>query len=387
MGKYFGYIEGYYGKLLSWDQRFQVLGAAAQERLNTYLYAPKEDPYHRTRWREPYPRDWLLRFGNLSENGSRNGVTVIPALAPGLSYDYTSGRDYELLLDKFCRFADCGAGSLALLMDDIPDDLPATAAGRYSSLGEAHARLLSRLCGDLHARGHTHPLWFCPTIYADTLAHGPATESSYLQDLSHNCPVDRIILLWTGPDIVSEELTSTNTREISSMFGNRIVIWDNYYANDYCPGKLFVGPLRGRSAPVFEQISGLMLNPTGMPNTDMFLLSLLAGLAAGHEPDRTWDECIRRHEIPEEFTRVGKFLSSPFREPCPSDLEPTNIEQYRSALTHLIWHWKGPLHLEWYPFLYGLQNDLSLVSDAPEVCSAWLRKKYPPLIARRLDTP
>ena len=33
--------------------------------MNTYLYAPKDDPYHRERWKEPYPKDEWRALLNL----------------------------------------------------------------------------------------------------------------------------------------------------------------------------------------------------------------------------------------------------------------------------------------------------------------------------------
>ena len=56
--KYTGYIEGYYGKLLSWDERLEIIGHLSQNNLNTYFYCPKEDPYHSQSGKNP-----TLRIG------------------------------------------------------------------------------------------------------------------------------------------------------------------------------------------------------------------------------------------------------------------------------------------------------------------------------------
>ena len=50
-----GYIEGYFGKLLSWNEREEILQQIVHQKLNTYFYCPKEDPYHRLDWKTPYP--------------------------------------------------------------------------------------------------------------------------------------------------------------------------------------------------------------------------------------------------------------------------------------------------------------------------------------------
>ena len=46
-----GYIEGYYGKLLSWKERNEVLDVLAKNNMNFYFYCPKEDINHRLKWR------------------------------------------------------------------------------------------------------------------------------------------------------------------------------------------------------------------------------------------------------------------------------------------------------------------------------------------------
>jgi hyaluronoglucosaminidase len=53
-----GYIEGYFGRTLTWPQRRGIIDQLARLGMNRYLYAPKEDPYHRVRWKESYPAEW-----------------------------------------------------------------------------------------------------------------------------------------------------------------------------------------------------------------------------------------------------------------------------------------------------------------------------------------
>ena len=47
-----GYIEGYYGKLLSWENRKLIIESLIKNNLNTYFYAPKEDINHRLCWKK-----------------------------------------------------------------------------------------------------------------------------------------------------------------------------------------------------------------------------------------------------------------------------------------------------------------------------------------------
>src|SRR5262245_22210526 len=52
-----GIVEGFFGPLWSMAHRKAMFKFGAVRGMNTYLYAPKDDPYHRERWTEPYPRN------------------------------------------------------------------------------------------------------------------------------------------------------------------------------------------------------------------------------------------------------------------------------------------------------------------------------------------
>ena len=45
---------------------------------------------------------------------------------------------------------------------------------------------------------------------------------------------------------------------------------DNYYANNYCPRRFFIGPYIGR-----KKLNNIMVNPTGLINTDLIILDIV----------------------------------------------------------------------------------------------------------------
>lgn len=375
-----GYIEGYYGRLFGWEERQSLIDhmAAAADGA-AYLYAPKEDSLHRRDWRVRYPAKWRARFRALVAHGRRRGVEVIPGMAPGLSFDYLSAADYRLLLGKLRDFQDLGCTTLALLMDDIPAVLPGNCHDAFATLGEAHAALLRRLLADLGARRKGMRLWFCPTVYTDQFATGPAEKDPYLRDLAKGMPPE-ITLMWTGKRIIAERLDA-GLAPLARMFGGNVVLWDNLYANDYCPNKIFVGPYAGRTRDVWKSTRGALLNPTGLPATDRLLLDLLAAFRRGESAGAAWNSALARHGLPKEFLAVAPFLASPFFRPGPKNLAPRRVAAMRKALKYLIWDWKGKLHQEWYPYLFMLDADLK-ASEAGEKDAEWVRKRYSPLVAR-----
>ena len=85
-----GIIEGFYGTPWSWDERRAVCTALAASGMDTYVYAPKDDPLHRERWRDPYDEGFLRDLGELVEDDT---LRVGFAISPGLSMDPADHAD------------------------------------------------------------------------------------------------------------------------------------------------------------------------------------------------------------------------------------------------------------------------------------------------------
>ena len=83
-----GYIEGYYGKLLTWNDRKRLIDTLAANKMNFYFYCPKEDINHRFLWRESYKKDWLDEFQEFNNYAKTKKVEVIAGISPGLDFNY-----------------------------------------------------------------------------------------------------------------------------------------------------------------------------------------------------------------------------------------------------------------------------------------------------------
>jgi hypothetical protein len=382
MDRFFGYIEGYYGKMLSWDERRSLCAAMGALSLNTYVYAPKEDPYHRIDWKLPYPSSWTGAFRRFVTDASHRNVRVVPCLAPGLSFNYTSAAHYALLLKKMSVFARIGCRTIGLLMDDIPLTLLKNCRGSFSSLGEAHGTLLSRLQADLRTRFPRLSVWFCPTVYTDQCAPGGILHSSYLADLSVTIPPD-VLVLWTGPAVIAGKLDKASLSPVSRLFHGNILVWDNLYANDYCPHRLFLGPYAGRNKDLTAVTRGVLLNPTGMPHTDAFLLSLLSAFRRNVPQVRARRDAAAKLPFAKDFSRVARFFGLPFDRANAVAMSEPAFNRCRAALHRLVWQWKSPLQREWYPYLYMLDTDLRLLKTSGDSAAnrRWIRKKYPAVLS------
>lgn len=372
-----GYAEGFYGRLLSWAERRQIVDTMHALGLSTYYYAPKEDAYHRLSWRQSYPLSWHREFNSFCAYAAKFDVQVVAGVAPGLDFNFAhlpEGQDFQVLVSKCVALLDNGANAISLLMDDIDADF-LTRSGSFDSEGQAHAALANALSEALtssscQTAARARCLWVTPRIYADELmADAPDYLPQFIQTLD---PCHRV--LYCGSDVVAHtidedfdvalhptgmpDLVSPGTR-------HRVIIWDNLYANDYCPRRVFIGPWVQR-----QNVHDVLLNPTGMVFTDCLLLELMAvGLKASDDNEsndtsehQVWQCVLRRHGVPDQFSVIAPYFFYPvFNATSDEDkliTNTVNITQLMEAIEHCLWRWKTPLSREWYPAIFGLKHDL-----------------------------
>jgi protein O-GlcNAcase/histone acetyltransferase len=70
-----------------------------------------------------------------------------------------------------------------------------------------------------------------------------------------------INVFWTGPEIVSHQITLAHVREVEGMLCRKPIIWDNLHANDYDGRRFFCGPYAGRPPELRGAVRGLLSNP------------------------------------------------------------------------------------------------------------------------------
>ena len=85
-----GVVEGFYGTRYTHEDRLWLIERLGEWGMNRYVYAPKDDPLHRAKWREPYPESTQRDFAELIARGADAGVQVGFALSPGLTRSFFS---------------------------------------------------------------------------------------------------------------------------------------------------------------------------------------------------------------------------------------------------------------------------------------------------------
>ncbi|MEV4064502.1 beta-N-acetylglucosaminidase domain-containing protein [Nonomuraea dietziae] len=255
---YRGSIEGFYGTPWSHQDRLDHLDYLGAHRMNTYQYAPKDDPFHRDRWRDPYPQDKLAQLGELIGRARANRVDFTFAISPGLSICYTSADDVNKLLAKFDAIYALGGRSFNVALDDIDPDRWNCEGDRakYAAKGPGWAQtdLLNTVQDWVRGKGDVSPLQTVPTEYYN------ATETPYKKAFRDNLGPE-VIVHWTGRGVVPTAILKRDAAEARAVFGHKILVWDNYPVNDYAPGRLLIAPYTGRENGLSESLVGIISNP------------------------------------------------------------------------------------------------------------------------------
>lgn len=77
----------------------------------------------------------------------------------------------------------------------------------------------------------------------------------------YNFIAQEIDILWTGPKVISKQLTVEGIQEVAEAIRRPPVIWDNLHANDYDQKRVFLGPYAGRSPELISLLRGVLTNP------------------------------------------------------------------------------------------------------------------------------
>ncbi len=118
-----GIVEGFFGPLWSMAHRRRLFAFGAERGMNTYLYAPKDDPYHRKLWRQPYPAAQWRELLRLIRAAQTQRIDFVYGFHPGEGLYFGDDRAVGILLRKARRFYDAGVRTFAVLFDDIPSRL------------------------------------------------------------------------------------------------------------------------------------------------------------------------------------------------------------------------------------------------------------------------
>lgn len=282
---YRGVVEGFYGTPWSHETRVSLLDFYGKFKMNSYLYGPKDDPYHSSPyWRLPYPEEEAKKIKELVEASNRNYVDFIWAIHPGKDIQWTES-DYKKLYQKFESMYDLGIRSFALFFDDIEG------IGTNPAM---QAKLLNRLHTEfVEVKGDVAPLIICPTDYTKLWAN-PAPDGylALLGKVLH----PSIHVMWTG-DFVCGDITPETLDWVSERIKRPSFIWWNYPVTDYVRNLILQGPVYGLdSTATTATMAGFVSNPMEHGEASKLALYGVADYTwniKGYKPMENWENGLK----------------------------------------------------------------------------------------------
>lgn len=252
-----GVVEGFYGRPWSMEQRRELFRRMRRWGLNTYLYAPKDDYKHRMFWREMYSVEEAEQLMQLITAAKEHSIEFVYAISPGLDITFSNQKEVATLKRKLDQVSQFGCKSFALLFDDIDHNMCPADKEVFSSFAHAQLSVTNEIYQYLEEPEH---FLFCPTEYCGTFCYPNVAHSPYLKTVGEKL-LPGIDVLWTGPKVVSKDISVDSIEEVTKILKRSPLIWDNLHANDYDQKRLFLGPYKGRSTELIPRLKGVLTNP------------------------------------------------------------------------------------------------------------------------------
>ena len=255
-----GVVEGFYGQSWSHAHRLHLFQQMAALGLNTYLYAPKNDLKHRAIWREPYDDSELAIFRELVQACEQHGLNFIYGLSPGLDIRFSEEPERNRIQLRFDQLRKVGVRHYALLFDDLPGNMDEVDRRAFDSLAAAQCDVANAIFAWVRGQIVGARFLFCPTPYCDRMDRRELGGAGYLDQVGRLLSPE-IEVLWTGPEIVSAEISIESIERLARRIRRPPVIWDNLFANDYDFHRVYCGPYSGRPVELRSAVRGILINP------------------------------------------------------------------------------------------------------------------------------
>lgn len=262
-----GTVEGFYGTPWSHKARLSQIEFYGRNKMNVYIYGPKDDPYHRNHWRVPYPDEEARRIQELNEHAKQCGVNFYWAIHPGVDIKWNDA-DRDALMAKLEKMYQLGIRSFAVFFDDIWGE---------GTKADKQAALLNYV-DDNFIKSHkdVKPLIMCPTEYNRSWAND---AGGYLRTLGTKMNKD-IQIMWTGNSVV-HCIDKESMEWINQRIDRKAYIWWNFPVSDFVRDHILLGPAYGNGLDIANDMSGFVSNP--MEHAEASKISLY-GIA-----DYTWN--------------------------------------------------------------------------------------------------
>ena len=277
-----GVVEGFYGTPWTFENRVSQLKFYGDNKLNTYIYGPKDDPYHRApNWRIPYPAKEAKAIEELVQVANHNHVDFVWAMHPGMDIKWTTA-DRDAAMSKFEAMYGLGVRAFAVFFDDI------SGAGVNA---DKQAEFLNYLDDNfVKVKKDVLPLILCPTEYNKSWSN---IEKGYLPTLGEKLNPS-IHVMWTGDRVIAD-IDRKGLEWINKHIKRNAYIWWNFPVSDYVRDHLLMGPAYGLDTNANDLMSGFMTNPMEFAEASKVAIYSVADYAwniKAYKPMEAWERAL-----------------------------------------------------------------------------------------------
>ncbi|MFI8459248.1 beta-N-acetylglucosaminidase domain-containing protein [Kitasatospora sp. NPDC085464] len=291
-----GTAEAFYGTPWTAQQRLDQVDFLGRSKQNFYLYAPGDDPYRLSRWRNAYPAAQADELRELADRARRNHVTLGYAIDPGQSLCFSSGKDVDALVAKLDGLRKLGFSAFQLQFLDVSydewhcgDDRDEYGTGPAAA-AKAQAELVKKVQDRLIARNPgLAPLSVVPTEYHQQGA------TPYRKALAAALPAN-VQVAWSGVGVIPEKITTAQASDTADLYGHPLVTMDNYPVNDASPDRLFLGAYTGRDPGVATRSAVMLTGAMQQPIASRIAIATAGDFAwnpVGYKSDESWQAAVR----------------------------------------------------------------------------------------------
>ena len=316
-----GFIEGFYG---SWNHqaRMDLMRFAKDYKMNSYIYAAKNDAYHTSKWSQLYPESMLKEFEELVQVGEEtkvrfgwsihmgsffNGLRIpddatMESEGYGALTEYNDYRTrYAQLMEKFKQLISIGVRRFDILNDDF-------GSGSHSDV----VKVLNRINRDLKALG-CESITYCPQGYNKSWANKSGTypELIAMQNLDED-----IKIYWTGDD-VNAPVTQSTVTFVTEQSGHQPDFWLNYPVNEHAKSGIFLGHIKHYARDGVTGMAGFHSNPCRYPYASQVGLYQLAALVWNNNDylanaEKIWESAFDylQPEVRDAYFKIANNISN-----------------------------------------------------------------------------
>ena len=308
-----GFIEGYYGIPWSNEDRISLMKFGGKYKMNSYIFAPKDDPYHRGKWEELYPKEKLDEIKEMAKVGNETKTRFVWSISPLGEVAELARREgqeaamaileenTEKMLAKFDQLYDVGVRQFGVLGDDV-GNLPL----------DYVVQLMNSVSEWADEKGDVRDTLYTPASYNSGWAWNPKELNAYEKGFA-----DNIHILWTGSTTAAPVVQSTidvfKNKSNDGVVRRDPLFWLNWPVNDVDMSRVFLG--KGEMLqPGIENLAGVVTNPMQEAEASKISLFAIADYTwntVDFDAQKSWDDSFKYIEpdATEELHELSKHMS------------------------------------------------------------------------------